>query len=171
MGGLLSVVGVGLVVLGGRELADGWARDDGPTVTATVTDLRVGADRVRGVSMDAHEVRYLFDVGGATFSPGDASGRTDLFVAIDEQQWDELTVGGPIEVTYDADDPANNRPVAATGSAGDAAAGVALGLLLAAIGALVLLASRRRPAASAPVPTDGPAAGRAELEDAPPAPA
>jgi hypothetical protein len=157
VGILLALAGVGIIVLGAREVADVWARDDGPTVTATVTDLRIDTDRVRGIGTEQHEVRYLFDVGGVTHSPGDASGRTDLFVAIDEQQWAALSVGGPVEVTYDAADPANNRPVAATGSVGDAIAGIVFGLLLAGVGALVLLASRRRPGQpDGGEPSDGP---------------
>jgi hypothetical protein len=150
LGLLLTVGGLAIAVLGAREVADVWARDDGPTVTATVTDLRIDTDRVRGIGMEHHEVRYLFDVGGVTYSPGDASGRTDLYVAIDEPQWSELSVGGPIEVTHDPADPANNRPLAASGSVGDAIAAIVFGLLLAGVGALVLLASLRRSG-----PTDG----------------
>ncbi len=73
---------------------DGHRRSGG----RTVTDLRVVADRTGG---GRHEVRYLFGVDGATYSPGDGSGRTEQFVAIDEVEWAALSVGGPAAVIRD----------------------------------------------------------------------
>jgi hypothetical protein len=77
LGAALAVMGLGISALAVHRVD----AVDGPTATATVTDLRVVADRTGG---GRHEVRYLLGVDGATYSPGDGSGRTEQFVAIDE---------------------------------------------------------------------------------------
>ncbi len=140
LGAALAVMGLGIAALAVHRVD----AVDGPTATATVTDLRVVADRTGG---GRHEVRYLLGVDGATYSPGDGSGRTEQFVAIDEVEWAELSVGGPIEITYDEEDPADSRPVVA-GPGGGLGSGVALGAIVVAVGMVVVL--RARPGAPAP---------------------
>lgn len=154
VGVLLLVGGVALGILGGRELADTLARRDGTRVTGFVTDKQVSQKRVRAVLVDSYDVRYRFELGGTAYTAGDATGRTNLFVAVPREQWEQLEVGDPVEVTYATDNPGNNRPARSAGSLGDPIAGLVLGVLLGLVGLLVLLVVRRpAPVAPEAVPT------------------
>ncbi len=146
IGLLLVLGGVAVTVLGAREVADTLARQGGTRATAFVTDRQISTTRARGVATKSYGIQYRFELGGTAYTAGDATGRTNLYVAIPKPTWDELSVGDPIDVTYAKVNPANNRPVEAAGSLGDSVAAIVMGLLLLGVGVLVLVAARRKPA-------------------------
>lgn len=98
--------GVGSVAAG-RDRSDKISRDDGPTVTAVVTDKRVSTTMVRGVSRTGHDIRSEFEFGGASSSAGDSTGRADLFIGIDEDRWNQLAKGDSVEAIHQDGNPAN----------------------------------------------------------------
>jgi hypothetical protein len=157
IGVLVLVAGVALGVVAGRDLIDSISRSDGPTVAAVVTDKQLSTSMVRGVRRTSHDVRYEFESDGATYTAGDSTGRTDLFIGIDEDRWNQLEEGDSIEVTHEDGNPANNRPLESGGGVGDSIAGLVFGLLLAFIGAMMIL-SGRRPATPDATPESAPEA-------------
>jgi len=151
VGVVLVVAGLAVATLAGREVADTLHRRGGTRASGFVTDKTMSTRVVKRVSIPTYGVRYRFEVDGATYTAGDATGRTDLAVGIPEDRWDSIEVGDSIDVLYEEANPSNNRPADASGSLGDPIAGVVFGLLLLGCGALALLAARNAPAAAKPV--------------------
>jgi hypothetical protein len=144
-GAVLLVVGTALVVLGAWQVVDQQSQVPTPTLEATVTDKQ----QVRGAGQGGatgYGVRYRFALGGREYSTGDGRGKTGVLAAITQQQYDGLTVGGPITIVYDRRSPANNRPAPLPRGIADGVALSAAGLLALGCGALTLLVARRAPA-------------------------
>ncbi|MFM7069370.1 MAG: DUF3592 domain-containing protein [Actinomycetes bacterium] len=151
-GVVLLVIGVAVTVLGAREAAQVLSRRGGSRANGFVTDKQMSTRVIRGVSVPTYGIRYRFEVDGATYTAGDASGRTDLAVGIPKDRWDEFAVGDQVEVVFEPANPANNRPAPASSSLSDPLAGLLVGLVLCACGAVALAAARQpKPVSTAPV--------------------
>jgi len=155
---LVVVVGVALVVAGlaitslaGREVADTLSRRGGTRAAGFVTDKTLSTRTVKGVAVPTYGIRYRFEVDGATYTAGDATGRTDLAVGIPKDRWESTEVGDSIDVVYEEASPGNNRPADASGSLGDPVAGVVFGLLLLGCGGIALMAARGAQPVAKPV--------------------
>ncbi len=151
VGVVLVVAGLAITSLSGREVVDTLSRRDGPTASGFVTDKTLSSRVVKGVSVPTYGIRYRFEVGGATYTAGDATGRTDLAVGISKDRWEETEVGDSLEVVYERANPGNNRPADVGGSLADPVAGMVLGLLLLGCGTVALLAARGAAPAAKPV--------------------
>jgi hypothetical protein len=84
---------------------------------ATVVEARVtGARTVTHAKRDkTYEVQYAFDVGGQKYSYRDPTGRTNLWVPLTREAWDEARAKGTTPVSYLPNDPWTSRPVHAEG--------------------------------------------------------
>lgn len=103
------LVGVGIAFVGVRDLLRGASLgDDAVTLEARVTDTRVMTSRKRG---ETFEVKYAFEVAGATYSYNDSTGRTDLWVPLEREAWESARAKGTTPVSYLPSDPWNNRPL------------------------------------------------------------
>lgn len=151
VGVVLVVAGLAIATLAGREVADTLSRRGGTRAPGFVTDKTMSTRVVRGVAVPTYGIRYRFEVGGATYTAGDATGRTDLAVGISKDRWDSIEVGDSVDVLYEQANPGNNRPAEESGSLGDPVAGVVLGLLLLGCGTVALLAARGASPVTAPV--------------------
>lgn len=135
------VGGLGLVYVAVVELVHDDSLGEGAVTTrARVVDVRIMTSSKRG---DSYELRYAFEVGGATYSYRDATGRTDLWATLEHPAWEDARRHGEVEVAYLPADPWTNRAVHEAGSpVGDHLAGLCMGLLCmapliaAAVGAL-----------------------------------
>jgi hypothetical protein len=151
MGVALVVAGLAITSLAAREVADTLSRRGGTSASGFVTDKTVSTRTVEGVAVPTYGIRYRFEVDGATYTAGDAAGRTDLAVGIPKDRWDSIEVGDSIDVIYEQASPGNNRPADESGSLGGPIAGVVLGLLLLGCGGIALLAARSAQPATRPV--------------------
>lgn len=151
VGVVLVIAGLAITTLAGREAADTLSRRGGTRASGFVTDKSLSTRVVKGVDVPTYGVRYRFEVDGATYTAGDATGRTDLAVGIPKDRWESIEVGDSIDVIYEESNPGNNRPADAAGSLGDPIAGVVFGLLLLGCGAIALVAARGATPVAKPV--------------------
>mgnify|MGYP000412459321 CR=1 FL=1 len=141
MPAILFVCGV-IMVLGGVPIAGLGAMEVGPEVmlrstgkrvVATVTDSRTMQSRRTGKS---YQVRYRFKHKGKTYTHSDATGRTNLWTSLPEQQWRTAVKKRKVPVVMLPDAPDHSRLVAAPFPLGDKLAGLGLGLTLVLFGLL-----------------------------------
>lgn len=147
--GVLAVVGLGLVLAAGQVLYRYHWRlpRERLTTTATVDSWKISpSGRYTGPTYD---VRYHFSPLGSSDVYGPEGKFLFLesknpWVPIDQDVWEASRESGVIEVEYSTEEPALNHPVAGRSSMGDVLAGLLIGLILMALGALMLWPLKRR---------------------------
>ncbi len=128
VGAFLLVPGVGITALGAMEIGpEVELRTAGTRTTAKVTGSRTMTRRRTGTS---YEVQYRFKVKGKTYTHEDATGRTNLWNWVEEDEWHKANETGKLPILYLARDPHHNRPVDMPWAMGDKIAGLGLGLSL-----------------------------------------
>ena len=141
----IFVAGAGIAYVGITGLAGSTSLGAG----ADVVDARVtGARTVTRAKRDkTYEVQYAFEVGEQTYTYRDPTGRTNLWVPLTREAWDEARAKGTTPVSYLPNDPWTSRAVHAAGNpVEENVIGLVTGvvLMLPAILWLVKLARRRR---------------------------
>jgi hypothetical protein len=116
---------------------------------ATVVEARVtGARTVTHTKRDkTYEVQYAFQVADKTYTYRDPTGRTNLWVPLTREAWDEARAKGTTPVSYLPNDPWTSRAVHAAGNPIESnVIGLVTGLvlMLPAVLWLVSLVRRRR---------------------------
>ena len=141
IGGFL--IGAWIVFVAASEMMDGGALGEGSvTVEARVTNTRVMTSRKRG---DSYEVTYAFDANGTTYTHKDSTGRTDLWVSLEQSAWETARRSGKVDVQYLPADPWVNRAVhVANDALFGQIAGLVTGLLCMTPAFLWIIAAVRR---------------------------
>jgi uncharacterized protein DUF3592 len=107
------VAGAYIVYVAIAGLAGGASLGAGAVVVeARVTGARTVTRREREKT---YEVRYAFDVGAQTYTYRDPTGRTNLWVPLTREAWDEARANGTTPVRYLRGDPWTSRAVHAAG--------------------------------------------------------
>jgi hypothetical protein len=108
--GLFFALGsVPIGILSGMEIGPELTlRASGKRAQATVTESRVMHSRRMG---DSFEVRYRFKVKGHTYTHQDATGRTNLWSSLPEENYKRAVQSKRVAVLYLGQSPKHNRPV------------------------------------------------------------
>mgnify|MGYP006429786047 CR=1 FL=1 len=124
--GLFGVAGgVPITYLGAAEIGpEIEVRTTGTRTQAKVTDTRI-MKRRRSTS---YGLRYRFKFKGKTYTVKDATGSTNLWTGVPEDEWRKAKKTGTIPILFLKRDPWHNRPVNAGLPLGDKVAGLGLGL-------------------------------------------
>ena len=146
----IFLAGAYIVYVGIAGLAGSTSLGAGATrVEARVTGARTVTHAKRDKT---YEVQYAFEVGGQKYSYRDPTGRTNLWVPLTREAWDEARAKGTTPVSYLPNDPWTSRPVHAAGDPVESnVIGLIVGLILMLPASLWLVSLvRRRRAASTP---------------------
>lgn len=139
IGVLVFLIGLGLCYVGGAGLLNHFSLEKNSSTTeARVTNKGTQRSRRTGIS---YLVKYEFHLpeDSTVYSFADETGRKDLWVSLDEDDWNQLNVGDFLPVQYEEKNPWNNSPVNRGGQPlGDVIAGFVMGVFLALIGFLVM---------------------------------
>ncbi|MBX7191700.1 MAG: DUF3592 domain-containing protein [Sandaracinaceae bacterium] len=140
---LFGLFGLFLVVMGGIEVyRAGRLSEHSATIEARAFDWSTVSENA-GTSYELH---YEFQIGGTTYSAGDATGRSGLWQEVPYDTWVASQGSGTLTVRYVPEEPSINEPaVYPPGDAGDHVVEVILGAVCCLGGLVVPLLALVRP--------------------------
>ncbi|WP_225782050.1 DUF3592 domain-containing protein [Xenophilus sp. Marseille-Q4582] len=133
---LWTVSSFGLLGLGVTDAYFNHALETrGAVANAIVTEMQPRLGRSSHPS-----IKYRLELKGSSYTHDDPFGRADLWSSISQKHWDEMRVGGLIQVSYLPARPSINRPTGSPSRWGDAAAAFVFGCVGVGLGCVLLAA-------------------------------